>query len=144
MQHWLKECLQCPSKVSTRRLLEDGLLQRSFVYLAEDVGVSPAHLRQFPSAFKTKKLTDIQSISMPISASQLAASRQVRGVYVTLGWDLSLMLQHLCAGGVWTFFGLATVWLGSIIWAGQTKDWSTAWAFGQVLAASITLLLHHT
>ena len=81
---------------------------------------------------------------MPINANQLAASGEVRGVYVTLGWDLSRMLRHLCAGSVWTLFGLATVWLGSIIWAGHTKKWSTAWAFGQVLAASIALLLHHT
>jgi len=40
MQHWLKECLQCPSKAQTRRLLEEGLLQRSLVYLAEDVSAS--------------------------------------------------------------------------------------------------------
>jgi len=86
----------------------------------------------------------MQPVPVPINANQLAASGEVRGVYITLGWDLSRMLRHLRAGGVWTLFGLAIVWLRSIIWAGETKDWSTAWAFGQVLAASIALLLHHT
>lgn len=83
-------------------------------------------------------------VHMPIDADQLAASGEVRGVYVTLGWDLGRMLQSIYAGSVWTLFGLAVIWFGSIMWAGQTRDWSTAWAFGQVLAASIALLLHHT
>jgi len=86
----------------------------------------------------------MQPVPVPINANQLAASGEVRGVYITLGWDLSRMLRHFRAGCVWTVFGLAIVWLGSIIWAGETKDWSTAWASGQVLAASIALLLHHT
>lgn len=37
MQHWLKECLQCPASVYTRRLLEEGLLQKTFAHRAERV-----------------------------------------------------------------------------------------------------------
>lgn len=36
-QHWLRECLQKPERAETRRFLEQGLLQRSFVYRDEDV-----------------------------------------------------------------------------------------------------------
>ncbi|KAK3638716.1 hypothetical protein LTR56_006723 [Elasticomyces elasticus] len=125
MQHWLKECLRCPDRAQMRPFLEQGLLQKSFVYLAED-------------------LTTIQSISMPQTADELATAGEVRGIHVTLGWDLSRMLRHARAGGVWTVFGVAVVWLGSLIWAGQTRDWGTAWAFGQVLAASVALLVYHT
>ncbi|KAK4966742.1 hypothetical protein LTR42_011053 [Elasticomyces elasticus] len=120
MQHWLKEYLRCPDKAQMRLFLEQGLLQKSFVYLAED------------------------SISIPQTADELAEAGEVRGIHVTLGWDLSRMLQHVRAGGVWTIFGVAVVWLGSLIWAGQTRDWGTAWAFGQVLAASVALLVYHT
>lgn len=85
-----------------------------------------------------------QMVQMPINADQLAASKEVRGVHVTLGWDVGRISRGICAGGVWAFFGLAVIWFGSVMWARHTKDWSTAWAFGQVLAALIALLLHRT
>ncbi len=87
MQHWLKECLQCPGKAQTRRLLEDGLIQRSFVYLAEDVGASSAHLRQFPSAFRT-----------------IIANRYTVYLYAN---------QCYSVGGVWgASWSLCNTWLG--------------------------------
>ncbi|KAK5714942.1 hypothetical protein LTR15_010358 [Elasticomyces elasticus] len=124
-QHWLTEGLRCPTTAKTRSFLRDGLLQETFVYQAEEVSTE-------------------ESILMPSNAEDLEDSKEVRGVYVKLGWDLSRMLRHICAGSVWSLFGVAVVWLGAIVWAGHTKDWSTAWAFGQVLAASVALLVYHT
>lgn len=79
-----------------------------------------------------------------MDARELANSGEMRGVFVTLGWNFSRMRLHLRAGSVYTLVGLAIVWLGSVLWAGQRGDWSTAWAFGQLLAASLLLILHHT
>ena len=67
----------------------------------------------------------------------------MRGIAVTMGWNVSRLLLHLRAGSVYTLVGLAIVWAGSVLWAGHRGDWSTAWAFGQLLAASLALMLHH-
>lgn len=40
-RHWLKECLQKPERAQARQFLEQGLLQKSFVYQHGDVRVNP-------------------------------------------------------------------------------------------------------
>jgi len=40
-QHWLKECLQKPERAQARQFLEQGLLQKSFVYQHGDVRITP-------------------------------------------------------------------------------------------------------
>lgn len=88
-------------------------------------------------------LIEIQAVALPVDAKCLTSSGEMRGIFVTLGWNTSRMLLHLRAGSVYTLVGLAIVWLSSVLWAGHKRDWSTAWAFGQLLAASLALLLHH-
>jgi hypothetical protein len=68
----------------------------------------------------------------------------MRGIYITLGWNFGRMLRHVRVGSVYTMVSLAIVWFGTVIWAGHRGDWSTAMAFGQLLAASVVLILHHT
>lgn len=67
----------------------------------------------------------------------------MRGLFVTMGWNVDRMLLHVRVGVIYTLVGLAVVWLGSVLWAGHRGDWSTALAFGQLLAASLALILHH-
>lgn len=67
----------------------------------------------------------------------------MRGLFVTMGWNVDRMLLHVRVGIIYTLVGLAVVWLGSVLWAGHRGDWSTALAFGQLLAASLALILHH-
>lgn len=81
---------------------------------------------------------------MPHNAETLANAVEMRGVYVTLGWNVNRMLLHVRVGSIYTLVVLAVVWLGSVLWAGHRGDWSTALAFGQLLAASFALLLHHS
>ena len=40
-RHWLKECLQKPERAQARQFLEQGLLQKSFVYHHRKVRMSP-------------------------------------------------------------------------------------------------------
>jgi hypothetical protein len=135
-RHWLKECLQKPERAQARRFLEQGLLQKSFVYQHEEVSIIPQTIR---SIF----LIEIQAVGLPVDAKGLANSGEMRGIFVTLGWNVSRMLFHLRVGSVYTLVGLAIVWIFSVLWAGHRGDWSTAMAFGQLLAASLTLILHH-
>lgn len=43
-------------------------------------------------------------------------------------------------GTAWFFFGLAVIWLCVIVWGGLAGDWATAMAFGQLLAAFMSLV----
>lgn len=40
-RHWLKECLQKPKRAQARQFLEQGLLQKSFVYQHGGVRITP-------------------------------------------------------------------------------------------------------
>lgn len=88
-------------------------------------------------------LTELQTAALPVDAVGLANSVEMRGISVSLGWNVSRMLLHVKVGSIYTLTGLAIVWLGSVLWAGHRGDWSTALAFGQLLAASLALILHH-
>ena len=137
MQHWLKECLKNPERAETRHFLEYGLLQESFVYRREDVSISL-------SPGLTLPLTANQQVALPSNAEDLNRSEEMRGVYVTTGWNVRRLLLGLRAGSTHALLGVAIIWLGSVLWAGHRGDWSTALAFGQVVAASVTLVLHYT
>lgn len=77
--------------------------------------------------------------SMNESGSRL--SEKVRGIKVIMGWDYDLMISRLCKPLAWLCLSLLVIWLGIVVWAERFKDWSTAMAFGQVIAACIALLL---
>lgn len=113
-------------------------MQQSFVHKNESVRLSV--FQPLP----TCKLIESQAVRLPKTANDLFVLRLKRGIYVTLAWDFSRMLRHVKIASIYTVMGLAVVWLGSVLWAGHRGDWSTALAFGNLLAASLALLLHHT
>lgn len=69
-------------------------------------------------------LPEIQAISLLDNAQSLAASGEMRGVFVTLGWNVDCMLFQLRVGSVYTLVGLATnvISLGSVLRAGYGGD----------------------
>lgn len=56
-----------------------------------------------------------------------------------MGWQFDRIASELSASITRTWFCLVLVWVDVSIWKGNTSDWSAAMAFGQLLAASISL-----
>jgi hypothetical protein len=65
---------------------------------------------------------------------------KIHGLEFILGWQLDRIAYVLPFNIVWTWLSLAIIWLGVVAWAGFKRDWATAMSFGQLLAASLTLL----
>ena len=65
---------------------------------------------------------------------------RLRGIEIVMGWQFDRIIAELPLYITWTWFSLAFIWFAVVIWAGATKDWSTAMAFGQLLAASVSLI----
>lgn len=66
----------------------------------------------------------------------------VRGLQFILGWEKDRIFFELPVGISWTLFGLAVIWLCVIFLGGSAGQWDFAMAFGQLLAASMTLLIY--
>jgi len=110
----LEDYLRDPFKARGRYLL-DGLVQKSPVYA-------------------TKELT------VPTEYEELSTVKELRGIYVRFGWRKG-PLQHAVSGmAVSVWIAISAVWFGTILWAEQKGDWSTAMGFGQLLAACIALV----
>ena len=67
----------------------------------------------------------------------------MRGLEITMGWQSELMESKLPRLITWTWFCLAMIWSVVILWGGETKDWSGAMAFGQLLAACVSIIALH-
>jgi hypothetical protein len=67
----------------------------------------------------------------------------VRGIEMVMGWQIDRMKLEVPRFIAWAWFSLAVIWLCVIVWGGRTSDWSTAMAFGQLLAACVGLVIIH-
>ena len=68
---------------------------------------------------------------------------ELRGLHFILGWQFDRMTRELPMRIALVWLGFAVVWLCVLAWGGHTGDWSTAMGFGQVIAASVTLVVFY-
>lgn len=62
-----------------------------------------------------------------------------------MGWQLDRAVSEAPLPIAWAWFIVAIIWLCVLAWGwGLGKDWGTAMAFGQLLAASASLIVVHT
>lgn len=67
----------------------------------------------------------------------------MRGIEIEMGWQLDRIISELPLSISWTWFCLAFIWFAVLMWEGKTKNWGDAMAFGQLLAASLSLIVIH-
>lgn len=77
---------------------------------------------------------------MPRKYREVTHREQMRGLYVRFGWQLGSLERVVPAVATGIWLSVAVVWLGTLLWAEERGDWSTAMGFGQLLAASVALL----
>lgn len=66
---------------------------------------------------------------------------ELRGLHVTLGWQTDRLCRDLPRNAAWSYLGTVVVWLSVLVWAQPAGDWTTAMAFGQLIAACLSLLV---
>lgn len=69
---------------------------------------------------------------------------ELRGLHFALGWQTDRLYHDLPRNAAWLYLGIITIWLGVLMWVQPAGDWSTAMAFGQLIAACISLLALYT
>jgi len=79
-------------------------------------------------------------IAVPENNHRYDRTEEIPGLEVILGWQIDRIACIMPFYVALTWFGLAVIWLCVAAWAGSTKDWATAMGFGQLLAASLSLL----
>jgi hypothetical protein len=82
----------------------------------------------------------IRDIVFPEHQDLYEWTETTRGIEFTLGWQKDRIASEVPVGIAWLWFSLAIIWLCVIIWGGSAGDWATAMAFGQLLAASVSLI----
>ena len=59
-----------------------------------------------------------------------------------MGWQFDRAVSEVPLPIAWVWFSVATIWLCVLAWGwGGKNDWGTAMAFGQLLAASVSLIV---
>ncbi|KAH7130098.1 hypothetical protein B0J11DRAFT_243963 [Dendryphion nanum] len=113
--HQLKDCVRDPWSANGLRTLE-GIAQESFVIHNDEIVV-------------------------PIHQEKYDCTEEFPGIQIILGWQLDRIVDEVPAAVAWMWFGVAAVWLFVIVWGGSTGSWQFSIALGQLLAASLAVLI---
>lgn len=82
-------------------------------------------------------------IILPQRDQPYTRTDKLRGIEIAVGWQFDRIVSEVPVSVTWTWFFLALIWAAVIVWEGTADDWGTAMAFGQLLAASISLIMVH-
>lgn len=82
-------------------------------------------------------------ITLPQRDQPYTRTDKLKGIEISVGWQFDRIISEVPVSATWTWFYLALIWATVIAWEGTTDDWGTAMAFGQLLAASISLIMVH-
>lgn len=113
--HQLKDCVMDPWSANGLRTLE-GIAQESFVIHNDEIAV-------------------------PVYEEKYDCTEEFPGIQIILGWQLDRIVDEVPVAAAWIWFGVAVVWLFVIVWGGSTGSWQLSIALGQLLAASLALLI---
>jgi hypothetical protein len=58
-----------------------------------------------------------------------------------MGWQLDRVASEVPLYIAWIWLSVVMIWLCVGVWAGAASDWATALTFGQLLAASVSLIV---
>jgi hypothetical protein len=62
-------------------------------------------------------------------------------MHFILGWQTDRMQRELLFKVSFAWLGIASIWLSLVVWRGLGGDWGTAFAFAQVVAASVAIII---
>ncbi|EWY79565.1 hypothetical protein FOYG_17311 [Fusarium oxysporum NRRL 32931] len=114
----LKECARDPARANGLYTLE-GLAQESCIY---DIKGS-------------------SQVVLPLPYQKFQGTAWMRGIHFILGWQTDRMHIELPFRVSCAWFGVASIWLSLVLWRGVGGDWGTAFAFAQVVAASVAIIV---
>lgn len=83
---------------------------------------------------------ELEKIIIPQHDRPYRRTDTMRGIELVMGWQKDRLIPKSQLYICWLYFSLALTWLCVIVWGGRSNDWSTAMAFGQLLAACISLV----
>jgi hypothetical protein len=61
-----------------------------------------------------------------------------------MGWQLDRIASEFPLYIAWSWLSVVIIWLCVGEWAGAASDWATTMMFGQLLAASVSLIVLYT
>lgn len=79
-------------------------------------------------------------VALPLSYELFQQTVQMRGLRFVLGWQTDRLIElPFKVSCVW--FGISAIWLGLVLWGWGGGDWGIGFAFAQVVAASISIVI---
>lgn len=82
-----------------------------------------------------------KQIKLPLPYQKFQETTEIRGMHFILGWQTDRMHGELPFKGSFTWFGIASIWFGLVLWRGLGGDRGTAFAFAQVVAACVAIII---
>ncbi|EMT73664.1 hypothetical protein FOC4_g10002154, partial [Fusarium odoratissimum] len=82
-----------------------------------------------------------KAVVMPLPYGDFRGTDWMRGIYLALGWQtdrIEIPFRVSCF-----LLMICFIWFCAILWRGGGRDWGTSFAFAQVVAASIAIVISY-
>jgi hypothetical protein len=144
MTHWDQKCLTVSAekaKERLRRIPLRYLLTTCARNPAEANGLDPSTLSGMTQDSCIYPTCGADKVEIPSMNKPWNGKTPIRALHFAFGWQtdrIKLELPYLVSVGG---FGIAIVWFAVLVSRGTGFDWNGALALGQVVAASVTILI---
>ncbi|KAI1274443.1 hypothetical protein F5Y07DRAFT_214054 [Xylaria sp. FL0933] len=81
------------------------------------------------------------AVKLPQPHEKYLDTIHFRGLYFVLGWQKDRLIRILPLQISCVWLGIAIIWLSVVLWKVETGTWELAFGFGQIVAASVALLV---
>ncbi|KAL4732199.1 hypothetical protein ACLX1H_001207 [Fusarium chlamydosporum] len=139
LRRWAQEPLLARINKGLTEL--DGIAQDSCIYDIQRME-GPGSEKLIAGIYDTNNQSSgPRSIVLPLPSQRIESTAQIRGIHFVLGCQIKRMGIILPFVFSHVSLFVALIWLCVVIWRGGGGDWGTAFAFAQVVAASITIAI---
>lgn len=84
-----------------------------------------------------------KAIAMPLPYGDFRGKDWMRGIHLVLGWQTDRMYIEIPFRVSCFLLMICFIWFCAVLWRGGGEDWGTSFAFAQVVAASIAIVISY-
>ncbi|KAH7123657.1 hypothetical protein B0J11DRAFT_615215 [Dendryphion nanum] len=122
---------------------QEWIKKLDVLYLLRDCARQPwiaNGLRTLDGMAQGSCIVDTSSVKIPGLDNCYLDNGKLRGLEFVFGWQIDRIRHGLPLNITWIWISVLIVWICAIAFGGFGGDWNLGMAFGQLLAASLTLL----
>ncbi|KAG8673778.1 hypothetical protein FPOAC1_007097 [Fusarium poae] len=143
MEEWAQPCIRDEAEKAQKRLDKlDFLLHLKDCYARNPGKADGCHiLKGMAQESCIYNVKGPKKILLPVPDEEFQGTTWTRGLHFMLGWQTGRIYAELPFRLSCVSLAVALIWICMALWRGAGGDWGTAFAFAQVVAASLAIVI---